>query len=194
VLIFDEVMTGFRVHPRGAQGLYGITPDLTTLGKVIGGGMPVGAFGGRRAIMEKIAPLGPVYQAGTLSGNPVAVAAGLATLRAIEAPGFHDRLAVATRSLTDGLTAAARRAGVPFVAQSVGGMFGLYFAPALPETYEAVMSCDKERFNRFFHAMLDSGVSFAPSAFEAGFVSAAHSDDDIATTLSLAGKAFAALR
>ena len=194
VLIFDEVMTGFRVHPRGAQGLYGITPDLTTLGKVIGGGMPVGAFGGRRAIMEKIAPLGPVYQAGTLSGNPVAVAAGLATLRAIEAPGFHDRLAVATRSLTDGLTEAARRAGVAFVAQSVGGMFGLYFAPALPDTYDSVMACDKERFNRFFHAMLDSGVCFAPSAFEAGFVSAAHSDDDIATTLSLADKAFVAMR
>ncbi len=194
VLIFDEVMTGFRVHPRGAQGLYGITPDLTTLGKVIGGGMPVGAFGGRRAIMEKIAPLGPVYQAGTLSGNPVAVAAGLATLREIEAPGFHDRLAAATRSLTDGLTAAARRAGVAFVAQSVGGMFGLYFAPSLPDTYDSVMACDKERFNRFFHAMLDAGVCFAPSAFEAGFVSAAHSADDIAATLSLADRAFAAMR
>ena len=194
VLIFDEVMTGFRVHPRGAQGLYGITPDLTTLGKVIGGGMPVGAFGGRRAIMEKIAPLGPVYQAGTLSGNPVAVAAGLATLREIEAPGFHDRLAATTRSLTDGLAAAARRAGVPFAAQSVGGMFGLYFASAVPDSYDAVMTCDKERFNRFFHAMLDAGVYFAPSAFEAGFVSAAHSSDDIAATVALAEKAFAATR
>ena len=194
VLIFDEVMTGFRVHPRGAQGLYGITPDLTTLGKVIGGGMPVGAFGGKRAIMEKIAPLGPVYQAGTLSGNPVAVAAGLATLREIEAPGFHDRLAAATRSLTDGLAGAARRAGVPFVAQSAGGMFGLYFAPSIPDTYDAVMACDKERFNRFFHAMLDAGVYFAPSAFEAGFVSAAHSAADIAATVALAAKAFAAMR
>jgi len=194
VLIFDEVMTGFRVHLRGAQGLYGITPDLTTLGKVIGGGMPVGAFGGKRAIMEKIAPLGPVYQAGTLSGNPVAVAAGLATLREIEAPGFHDRLAAVTKSLTDGLAAAARRAGVPFAAQSAGGMFGLYFAPAVPDTYDAVMASDKDRFNRFFHAMLDAGVYFAPSAFEAGFVSAAHSAADIATTVAHADKAFAAIR
>jgi glutamate-1-semialdehyde 2,1-aminomutase len=194
VLIFDEVMTGFRVHPRGAQGLYGITPDLTTLGKVIGGGMPVGAFGGKRAIMEKIAPLGPVYQAGTLSGNPVAVAAGLATLREVEAPGFHDRLAATTRSLTDGLAAAAHRAGVPFAAQSVGGMFGLYFAPTIPDTYDSVMTCDKGRFNRFFHAMLDAGVYFAPSAFEAGFVSAAHTADDIAATVALAEKAFAAIR
>ncbi len=194
VLIFDEVMTGFRVHPRGAQGLFGITPDLTTLGKVIGGGMPVGAFGGRRAIMEKIAPLGPVYQAGTLSGNPVAVAAGLATLREIEAPGFHDRLAGVTKSLTDGMAAAARRAGVPFAAQSAGGMFGLYFAPAVPDTYDAVMASDKDRFNRFFHAMLDAGVYFAPSAFEAGFVSAAHSAADITATLAHADKAFAAIR
>jgi len=194
VLIFDEVMTGFRVHLGGAQGRYGITPDLTTLGKVIGGGMPVGAFGGRRAIMERIAPLGPVYQAGTLSGNPVAVAAGLATLREIEAPGFYDRLAERTRSLTDGLTESARRAGVAFVAQSVGGMFGLYFAPSIPQTYDAVMACDKESFNRFFHMMLDAGVYFAPSAFEAGFVSAAHSADDIAATLALADQAFAALR
>ncbi|NDP43563.1 MAG: glutamate-1-semialdehyde 2,1-aminomutase, partial [Aromatoleum sp.] len=168
VLIFDEVMTGFRVHPRGVQGLTGVTPDLTTLGKVIGGGMPVGAFGGRRTIMEKIAPLGPVYQAGTLSGNPVAVAAGLATLREIEAPGFYDRLGATTKSLTDGLTAAAKTAGVPFVAQSIGGMFGLYFAATIPDTYDAVMAADKARFNRFFHAMLDAGVYFAPSAFEAG--------------------------
>jgi len=194
VLIFDEVMTGFRVHLGGAQARYGIAPDLTTLGKVIGGGMPVGAFGGRRAIMERIAPLGPVYQAGTLSGNPVAVAAGLATLREIEARGFYDRLAERTRSLTDGLTESARRAGVAFVAQSVGGMFGLYFASSIPETYDAVMACDKERFNRFFHMMLDAGVYFAPSAFEAGFVSAAHSADDIAATLALADQAFAALR
>jgi len=194
VLIFDEVMTGFRVHLGGAQARYGIAPDLTTLGKVIGGGMPVGAFGGRRAIMERIAPLGPVYQAGTLSGNPVAVAAGLATLREIDARGFYDRLAERTRSLTEGLTESARRAGVAFVAQSVGGMFGLYFASSIPETYDAVMACDKERFNRFFHMMLDAGVYFAPSAFEAGFVSAAHSADDIAATLALADQAFAALR
>lgn len=192
VLIFDEVMTGFRVHPRGAQGRYGVAPDLTTLGKVIGGGMPVGAFGGKRAIMEWIAPLGPVYQAGTLSGNPVAVAAGLATLKEIEAPGFHDRLAATTTALTDGLSAAAKRVGVPFAAQAIGGMFGLYFADAVPDTYDAVMACDKARFNRFFHAMLDAGVYFAPSAFEAGFVSAAHTAEDIATTVALAERAFAA--
>jgi len=155
--------------------------------------MPVGAFGGRRATMEKIAPLGPVYQAGTLSGNPVAVAAGLSTLRAIEAPGFYDRMAAVTRSLTDGLAAAARNAGVSFSAQSVGGMFGIYFAPSVPDTYDSVMACDRERFNRFFHAMLDAGVYFAPSAFEAGFVSAAHSADDIATTIALAAPAFASL-
>ena len=192
VLIFDEVMTGFRVHPRGVQGLYGITPDLTTLGKVIGGGMPVGAFGGRRDIMQHIAPLGPVYQAGTLSGNPVAVAAGLATLALTEAPGFYDRLAAKTRALTDGLAAAAKRAGVAFCANAVGGMFGLYFAQRVPASYADVMACDKERFNRFFHAMLDDGVYFAPSAYEAGFVSAAHGDDDIAQTIRKAERAFAA--
>ena len=192
VLIFDEVMTGFRVHAQGAQGLYGVTPDLTTLGKVIGGGMPVGAFGGRRAIMEKIAPLGPVYQAGTLSGNPVAVAAGLATLAATEAPGFYDRLAARTRAFVDGLTAAAGHAGVAFCAQSIGGMFGLYFADRVPDSYATVMACDQERFNRFFHVMLDAGVYLAPSAFEAGFVSAAHSNDDIAATIAAASKAFKA--
>jgi len=191
VLIFDEVMTGFRVHAQGAQGLYGVTPDLTTLGKVIGGGMPVGAFGGRRAIMERIAPLGPVYQAGTLSGNPVAVAAGLATLAATEAPGFYDRLAARTRAFVDGLTSAAQRSGVAFCAQSVGGMFGLYFADRVPDSYATVMTCDKERFNRFFHAMLGAGVYLAPSAFEAGFVSAAHSDDDVAATIAAAHAAFA---
>jgi glutamate-1-semialdehyde 2,1-aminomutase len=191
VLIFDEVMTGFRVHPRGVQGLTGITPDLTTLGKVIGGGMPVGAFGGRRDIMQKIAPLGPVYQAGTLSGNPVAVAAGLATLALTEAPGFYDCLAAKTRALTDGLAAAAKRAGVSFCANAVGGMFGLYFAERVPASYAEVMACDKERFNRFFHAMLDDGVYFAPSAYEAGFVSAAHGDEDIADTIRKAGRAFA---
>src|SRR5207244_8180932 len=187
VLIFDEVMTGFRVHPRGVQGLVGVTPDLTTLGKVIGGGMPVGAFGGRRAIMEKIAPLGPVYQAGTLSGNPVAVAAGLATLAEIEAPGFYEALTIRTKSLTDGLAGAAKRAGVAFAAQSAGGMFGIYFADRVPATYETVMASDKARFNQFFHAMLDQGVYFAPSAFEAGFVSAAHTADEMAATVGLAG-------
>jgi len=191
VLIFDEVMTGFRVHAGGAQGLYGITPDLTTLGKVIGGGMPVGAFGGKRAIMEFIAPLGPVYQAGTLSGNPVAVAAGLATLAATETPGFYERLSARTQLFVDGLTGAARAAGVPFCAQAVGGMFGLYFAESVPHSYEAVMACDKARFNRFFHAMLDDGIYLAPSAYEAGFVSAAHSDDDIAATVAAAARAFA---
>ncbi|MFO1311912.1 MAG: glutamate-1-semialdehyde 2,1-aminomutase [Burkholderiales bacterium] len=193
VLIFDEVMTGFRVHPRGVQGMTGITPDLTTLGKVIGGGMPVGAFGGRRDIMEKVAPLGPVYQAGTLSGNPVAVAAGIATLAATDAPGFYDALAAKTRSFTEGLAAAARRAGVEFCAQSVGGMFGVYFAPRVPDSYGAVMACDKARFNRFFHAMLDAGVYLAPSAYEAGFVSAAHGEQDIRDTVAAAERIFPAV-
>ncbi|MEO8567291.1 MAG: glutamate-1-semialdehyde 2,1-aminomutase [Betaproteobacteria bacterium] len=186
VLIFDEVMTGFRLHLQGAQGLYGVAPDLTTLGKVIGGGMPVGAFGGKRAIMEMIAPLGPVYQAGTLSGNPVAVAAGLATLKAIQSPGFHQRLAERTRSLTDGLAAAAAKAGIAFSAQAIGGMFGIYFSPTVPHSFAAVMACDKEAFNRFFHRMLDAGIYLAPSAFEAGFVSAAHTEADIEATLRLA--------
>ena len=192
VLIFDEVMTGFRVALGGAQALYGVTPDLTTLGKVIGGGMPVGAFGGKRAIMERIAPLGPVYQAGTLSGNPVAVAAGLATLRAIQAPGFYDRLAERTRALTDGLAAAAAQSGVALSAQSVGGMFGIYFARNAPASYAEVMRCDKDAFNRFFHRMLDAGVYLAPSAFEAGFVSAAHSARDVEETVRAAAAAFAA--
>jgi glutamate-1-semialdehyde 2,1-aminomutase len=193
VLIFDEVMTGFRVHARGAQGLYAVTPDLTTLGKVIGGGMPVGAFGGRRAIMECIAPLGPVYQAGTLSGNPVAVAAGIATLALTEAPGFYSGLTATTRALTDGLAAAAKRHGVAMVAQSVGGMFGIYFASSVPGSFAEVMACDKERFNRFFHAMLDAGFYFAPSAFEAGYGSAAHWTREIADPLAAADRAFAAM-
>jgi glutamate-1-semialdehyde 2,1-aminomutase len=188
VLIFDEVMTGFRVHLQGAQGLYGVVPDVTTLGKIIGGGMPVGAFGGRRAIMERIAPLGPVYQAGTLSGNPVAVAAGLATLTAIQAPGFYERLSERTRALTDGLAAAA--AGATFSAQSIGGMFGIYFAAKAPQSYAEVMACDKDAFSRFFHHMLDAGVYLAPSAFEAGFVSAAHAAADIQETVRLADEAF----
>jgi glutamate-1-semialdehyde 2,1-aminomutase len=194
VLIFDEVMTGFRVHPQGVQGLTGVVPDLTTLGKVIGGGMPVGAFGGRRDIMAKIAPLGPVYQAGTLSGNPVAVAAGLATLALTEAPGFYDALAARTKEMIDGLAAAARRTGVAFCADAVGGMFGIYFAPVVPRSYAEIMACDKERFNRFFHAMLDQGIYLAPSAYEAGFVSAAHGDAEIAATLAAAEKAFTGLR
>ena len=192
VLIFDEVMTGFRVGPRGVQGLFGITPDLTTLGKVIGGGMPVGAFGGRRDIMEKIAPLGAVYQAGTLSGSPVAVAAGLASLGQIARPGFYETLTARTTRLVAGLNAAAAQHGVGFVADSVGGMFGLYFAKAVPQNYAEVMACDKERFNRFFHAMLDAGHYFAPSAFEAGFVSAAHAEADIDSTIAAAEQWFAA--
>jgi glutamate-1-semialdehyde 2,1-aminomutase len=193
VLIFDEVMTGFRVHTGGAQALFGITPDLTTLGKVIGGGMPVGAFGGRRALMEQIAPLGPVYQAGTLSGNPVAVAAGLATLALTDVPGFYTALEYQTRRMVDGLVERARAAGVEFTAQSIGGMFGLYFAPRIPVSYETVMACDKGRFNRFFHAMLDAGVYLAPSAFEAGFVSAAHDDAAIESTFAAAERAFRAV-
>ncbi len=191
VLIFDEVMTGFRVGPKCAQGLFGIVPDLTTLGKVIGGGMPLGAFGGRRDIMQKLAPLGPVYQAGTLSGNPVAVAAGLATLRLVQAPGFYDKLAAATRKLTEGLTAAAKERGIVFSAQSVGGMFGLYFRSAPPTGYAEAMECDKAAFNRFFHAMLEKGIYLAPSAFEAGFVSAAHSAEDIDKTIQAAREVFA---
>ena len=186
LLIFDEVMTGFRVGPSGAQGLFGITADLITLGKVVGGGMPLGAFGGRRDVMASLAPLGPVYQAGTLSGNPVAVAAGLATLKAIDTPGFFERLTVATRTLTEGLTAAARASNVIFSAQAVGGMFGLYFRAAPPSSYADVMTCDVPAFNRFFHAMLKQGIYLAPSAFEAGFVSSAHSDDDIQATLAAA--------
>jgi glutamate-1-semialdehyde 2,1-aminomutase len=193
VLIFDEVMTGFRVGPQGAQGLFDIQPDLTTLGKVIGGGMPVGAFGGRREIMEKIAPLGPVYQAGTLSGSPVAVAAGLASLRLVGVPRFYEHLEARTRQLVEGLVAVAVEAGVVFSAQSVGGMFGLYFSEHCPASYTDVMGCDQVAFNSFFHAMLEAGHFFAPSAFEAGFVSAAHSEADIAATLAAAGKVFASL-
>jgi glutamate-1-semialdehyde 2,1-aminomutase len=190
VLLFDEVMTGFRVGPACAQGLYSIRPDLTTLGKVIGGGMPVAAFGGRREIMEKIAPLGPVYQAGTLSGNPLAVAAGLATLRLIQAPGFFVDLERRAEALCEGLSAAAIKHGVAFSAQSVGGMFGLYFRAHCPQNFAEVMQCNKESFNRFFHAMLDAGHYFAPSAYEAGFVSAAHSDADIAATVAAAEEVF----
>lgn len=190
LLILDEVMTGFRVGLECAQGLYNIQPDLTILGKVIGGGLPMAAFGGRRDIMECLAPLGPVYQAGTLSGNPVAVAAGLETLRQIQAPGFFDRLSVMTRKLTDGLTAVAEKHGIAFCAQAVGGMFGLYFRENPPTSFAEVMAGDREAFNQFFHAMLKEGVYFAPSAFEAGFVSAAHGDEEIEKTLVAADRVF----
>ena len=193
VLIFDEVMTGFRVALGGAQALYDIKPDMTTLGKVIGGGMPVGAFGGRRDIMQCVAPLGPVYQAGTLSGNPVAVAAGLATLRVVQTSGFYDKLSATAYALCKGLSEAAAAHQIAFCAQHVGGMFGLYFRATVPQTYAEVMECDKERFNQFFHSMLAEGVYLAPSAYEAGFVSAAHTTADIDKTVAAANKAFAAL-
>ncbi len=193
VLMFDEVMSGFRVALGGAQSLYGIVPDMTVLGKVIGGGLPVAAFGGRADLMQKLAPLGPVYQAGTLSGNPVAVAAGMSTLKIIQRPGFYERLGSQTTKLVDGLSAAAKEAGEAFCADAVGGMFGIYFAGTLPGNYAEMMKCDKERFNRFFHAMLDAGVYLAPSAFEAGFVSAMHDDAVIDETVAAARGAFAQL-
>ena len=190
VLIFDEVMTGFRVALGGAQQLYGITPDLSTFGKIIGGGMPVGAYGGKREIMEKVAPSGPIYQAGTLSGNPVAMAAGLAMLELIQAPGFHAELERKTHLLADGLRAVAADAGVPFSTNAVCGMFGLFFTSEKVETYTQATACDVAAFNRFFHAMLERGVYLAPSAFEAGFMSLAHSENDIADTLQAAREAF----
>ena len=193
VLVFDEVMTGFRVGPQGMQGLAGVRPDLTTLAKVIGGGMPVGAFGGRADLMSHIAPLGGVYQAGTLSGNPVAVAAGLATLRLVGQPGFYEDLGARTARLAEGMQARARAAGVAFSAQSIGGMFGLYFSAQVPETFDEVSACDVGMFKRFFHAMLERGVHFAPSAFEAGFVSSAHDDTVLQATFDAAEQAFAEL-
>jgi len=194
LLIFDEVMTGFRVALGGAQSLYaqaipGFRPDLSVFGKVIGGGMPLAAFGASRDLMSQLAPLGPVYQAGTLSGNPVATACGLATLREIARPGFFDALAKRTRALVDGLLGAANAAGVPLAADCEGGMFGFFFAAELPQNYGAVMASDKERFNRFFHAMLERGVYLAPALYEAGFVSAAHGADDIAATVAAAAEA-----
>jgi glutamate-1-semialdehyde 2,1-aminomutase len=194
VLIFDEVMTGFRVALGGAQALYNIKPDMTTLGKVIGGGLPVGAFGGRKDIMQCLAPVGKVYQAGTLSGNPVAVSAGLATLKLIQEKGFHDKLTAQTKKLCDGLMQAAKDAKVTFSAQNVGGMFGLYFSENCPSSYAEIMANNnKTHFNQFFHSMLDSGIYLGPSAFEAGFVSAAHTDADIAFTVEAAKQAFAAI-
>jgi glutamate-1-semialdehyde 2,1-aminomutase len=192
VLIFDEVMTGFRVARGGAQQLYDVRPDLTTLGKIVGGGLPVGAFGGRRDIMEQLAPLGPVYQAGTLSGNPVAMAAGLATLEGIEAAGFHASLAAATDRLVEGIAAAAGRSGIPLATNHVCGMFGLFFTGAEAVTsYAGATACDVERFKRFFHGMLEEGVYLAPSAFEAGFVSGAHGTREIEATIEAAGRVFA---
>jgi len=191
VLIFDEVMTGFRVDLHGAQGLYGIKPDLTTLGKVIGGGMPVGAFGGSRSIMEKLAPLGPIYQAGTLSGNPVAMAAGLKTLELISVAGFFENLSTSTNQLLQGLQLAADAAGIAFSTNQAGGMFGLFFsAEKQIDSFAKVMQCNQDRFKRFFHAMLAEGVYLAPSAFEAGFVSAAHTQADIAATIAAASTVF----
>ncbi len=195
VLIFDEVMTGFRVALGGAQALYQVTPDLTTLGKVIGGGMPVGAFGGRRDIMAHIAPLGPVYQAGTLSGNPVAMAAGLATLDLIAVNGFYAQLEEKTKQLTEGLQSVANKAGIGMVVNQVGGMFGLFFTEAEHvENFSDVMACDAERFNHFFHGMLEKCIYLAPSAFEAGFVSSAHSTEDIENTIAAAEAVFATMR
>ena len=193
LLIFDEVMTGFRVHPGGATALYGVRPDLVTLGKIIGGGLPVGAFGGRRDLLQQLAPVGPVYQAGTLSGNPLAMAAGLATLRALGDARLYSGLERYTGRLLEGLRAAARAAGVPFTTTQVGSMFGLFFThePQI-RRYAQVMACDSKRFARFFHAMLDAGVYLAPSAYEAGFVSAAHGEAELAHTLDAATRAFRA--
>ena len=196
LLIFDEVMTGFRVALGGAQSVFaklipGFKPDMTALGKVIGGGMPMAAFGGSRAVMEQLAPLGPVYQAGTLSGNPIATACGLATLRELQKPGFYEALGERTRSLVIGLTAAARKAGVPFCGDSEGGMFGFFLLGQLPQNYATVMTTDSPAFNKFFHAMLDAGVYYAPALYEAGFVSTAHSAEDIEATADAAARFFA---
>ena len=199
ILILDEVMTGLRVGLNSAQGVYardipGFAPDMTVLGKVIGGGMPLAAFGGKRAIMEQLAPLGPVYQAGTLSGNPVATACGLATLQEISKPGFYEDLGRKTRALTHGLKAAADQAGIPFCADSEGGMFGFFLFDQLPQNYARVMQTDSVRFNTLFHGMLERGIYFAPALYEAGFVSAAHTDADIAETVAAAADVFASLR
>ena len=194
LLIFDEVMTGFRVALGGAQARYGVTPDLTTFGKIIGGGMPVGAYGGRRELMQQIAPSGPIYQAGTLSGNPVAMAAGLAMFKLIQTPGFYEALEAKTHALCDGLEVAAQDAGIAFTTQRVGGMFGLFFSSEKVDTFAQAMACDNAMFNRFFHAMRERGVYLAPSAFEAGFMSSAHDDACIAATVAAARDAFFAIR
>jgi glutamate-1-semialdehyde 2,1-aminomutase len=198
LLAFDEVMTGFRVALGSAQSVYaqlipGFEPDMTVMGKVIGGGMPLAAFGAKRAVMEHLAPLGGVYQAGTLSGNPVATACGLATLKEIRKPGFFEALSARTQSLVSGLSAAAKDAGVPFCGDSQGGMFGFFLLPELPQNYATVMKTDGPRFNRFFHGMLDRGVYFAPALYEAGFVSAAHTEADVAETVAAAKEVFASL-
>ncbi len=191
LLIFDEVMSGFRVALGGAQSIYSITPDLTVLGKVIGGGMPVGAFGGKAAVMDALAPDGPVYQAGTLSGNPVAMAAGLATISLLEQPGFFDALSKTTRRLVEGITRAANENGIALGSNQCGGMFGLFFSPESSITrFKQVVECDRKQFNAFFHSMLDNGIYLAPSPFEAGFVSSAHTDDDIDATIEVAAQAF----
>jgi glutamate-1-semialdehyde 2,1-aminomutase len=194
VLIFDEVMTGFRVSLGGAQGHYGIEPDLTTLGKVIGGGMPVGAFGGRREIMEYIAPLGPVYQAGTLSGNPIAMTAGLKTLELISAPGFYEELSKKVVTLTEGILAAAKDADIAMTCNRVGGMFGLFFNDQQVNSFEQATQCNLEQFKLFFHGMLDEGIYLAPSAYEAGFVSSQHNDDDLQKTIDAAAKVLKSLK
>ena len=195
LLIFDEVMTGFRVALGGAQALYGIRPDLTTLGKIIGGGMPVGAFGGRRDIMERLAPLGPIYQAGTLSGNPVAMIAGLTTLELVSAPGFHQKLSASTDVLVRRLAQSARNAGIPLATNHVCGMFGFFFTDqTVVDRFHKVMACDVERFKRFFHGMLSEGIYFAPSAFETGFLSVAHTEADIDATIAAATRVFASLK
>ena len=194
ILIFDEVMTGFRVALGGAQTLFNVIPDMTTLGKVIGGGLPVGAFGGKKEIMQQLAPLGPVYQAGTLSGNPVAVAAGLRTLELIQKPNFFETLSATTKKLVDGLTASAQKRNIDFCARNVGGMFGLYFSKNPPNSFDEIMDSDREKFKIFFHLMLNQGIYFGPSAFEAGFVSAAHSATDIKQTIDAANVAFDQLK